>query len=107
MKITITLGSAASQNVAAGIGPMLILETMYGMRQTPVLAAAVDLNLFTQLGRDDGSAESLAERTGYSGSGYGANSVCMESASSQILRRFGSSKPPFRICIRDSSEQRS
>ena len=57
--------------MAAGIGPMLILETMYGMCQTPVLAVAVDLNLFTQLGRDDGSAESLAERTGYSGSGYG------------------------------------
>lgn len=50
---------------------MLILETMYGMCQTPVLAAAVELNLFTQLGRDDGRAESLAERTGYSGSGYG------------------------------------
>ena len=59
-------GSAASQNATTGIGPMPILETLYGTCQSAILAAAVDLNLFTEIGRGDAGAESLAKLTGYS-----------------------------------------
>jgi hypothetical protein len=51
-------GSAGPQNATTGIGPMPILETVYGTCQSALLAAAVDLNVFTEIGRSDASAES-------------------------------------------------
>jgi len=62
-------GSAASQSTTAGIGPMLILETLYGTCQSAVLAAAVDLNLFTEVGRGNARPESLAQVMGCSARG--------------------------------------
>jgi len=62
-------GSAASQNVTTGIGPMLILETVYGTCQSAVLAAGVELNLFTEIGRGNASTESLAQIMGCSARG--------------------------------------
>lgn len=62
-------GSAGSQNVTTAIGPMPILETVYGTCRSAVLAAAVDLNVFTEIGRGDASVESLAKLTGYSARG--------------------------------------
>jgi 3-hydroxy-5-methyl-1-naphthoate 3-O-methyltransferase len=62
-------GSAAPQNASAGIDPMPILETLYGTCQSAVLAAAVELNLFTEVGRGNATPESLAQVTACSARG--------------------------------------
>jgi ubiquinone/menaquinone biosynthesis C-methylase UbiE len=49
--------------------PMPIIEATFAMVQTAVLLAAVELNLFTAIGRGDDTVETLAERTGYSARG--------------------------------------
>ena len=62
-------GGVASQSMTAEIGPMPILETLCGTCQSAVLAAAVELNLFTEIGRGNASTESLAQLTGCSARG--------------------------------------
>ena len=62
-------GAVASQSMTTEIGPMPILETLYGTCQSAVLAAAVELNLFTEIGRGNASTESLAQLTGCSARG--------------------------------------
>lgn len=57
--------SFAASHATAGTGPMPIFDALYGACQSATLAAAVELNLFTEIGRSAGSAESLAARTGY------------------------------------------
>ena len=62
-------GSAASKSVTTGVGPMPILETLYGTCQSAVLAAAVDLNLFTEIGHGNTATGSLSQLTGCSARG--------------------------------------
>lgn len=51
------------------LDPMPIIETTYAMCQTAVLLAAIELNLFTEIGRGHDTIDSLAEHTGCSARG--------------------------------------